>query len=312
MDIYLMVEDFISDIGIIQFVMLSTIIGIMIGSFSNVVSHRLPIMMIEEFKEACEIELQGEAKEKEVFNISKPRSCCPQCKEKIAWHDNIPILSWLLLMGRCRHCKSKISIKYPLIEVLSGVFTGVSTYLLFPDPIAIIFSLLFISAMTLLMIDIKHMLLPDVFTISILWAGLLLSVLGVNDITPSESIIGAFFGYALLWSVSRIVLLWKGVESLGFGDIKYISAIGAWVGAVTLLHMISIICFIAILMFIALYFIDKILGDNNKAYNEYKKVEENTKKDAGMAEAYKDRRALPLGPSISIVFIGWMILNIIN
>jgi prepilin signal peptidase PulO-like enzyme (type II secretory pathway) len=122
---------------------------------------------------------------------------------------------------------------------------------------------------------------------------------------------GAFSGYAFLWTVSRIVYLWKGVDGLGFGDIKYISAVGAWVGAYTLLHLVTAICFLAIVMFGVMWLIDKIVDKDNVMYNEYKELEASTKKDLGMDEEFKNKRIMPFGPSISIVFIAWLMIQYI-
>lgn len=309
MDISIAMYNFLTDMGFAQFFILSVFIGTFIGSFSNVVIHRLPIMMKREWVEACEIEMGLEPKEKEKYNLSVPRSSCPQCNEKIAWYDNIPVLSWIALKGKCRNCKCKISHIYPLTEFLSGLVAAFFAYVLWPSPLAIVLPLLVITSLILLFIDLKHMLLPDSLTLGILWSGLILSVLGISPLTPSESIMGAFFGYAFLWTVSRAVYAWKGVEGLGFGDIKYISAIGAWVGTPVLLNIIIAICFLAIIMFGIIYLIDKMIGKDNKAYNEYKELEESTKKDLGMDEEFKYKRIMPLGPSISIVFIVWLIIQ---
>lgn len=309
MDISVAIYSYLSDMGFAQFTVLAVFIGTFIGSFSNVVIHRLPIMMEREWREACEMEMGIETKEKETYNLSIPRSACPKCNKKIAWFDNVPVLSWLFLRGKCRHCKTRISYVYPLIELFAGLVSGLFAYILWPSPMAIVIPLLIITAMILLFIDLKHMLLPDVITISMLWAGLILSVIGINPLTPSESIMGAFFGYGFLWTVSRVVYYWKGVEGLGFGDIKYIAAIGAWVGAPTLLYMITAICTLAIVMFGVIWLIDKIVDKDNAMYNEYKEIEESTKKDLGMDDEFKYKRVMPLGPSISIVFIAWLMIQ---
>ena len=109
MDISVLIYGFLTDMGFSQFLVLSIFIGTFVGSFSNVVIHRLPIMMEKEWREACEIEMGVEPIEKETYNLSIPRSCCPQCNTKIAWYDNIPIISWIFLKGKCRHCNKKIS-----------------------------------------------------------------------------------------------------------------------------------------------------------------------------------------------------------
>jgi leader peptidase (prepilin peptidase)/N-methyltransferase len=311
MDISVLIYGFLTDMGFSQFLVLSIFIGTFVGSFSNVVIHRLPIMMEKEWREACEIEMGVEPIEKETYNLSIPRSCCPQCNTKIAWYDNIPIISWIFLKGKCRHCNKKISFIYPLVEFFSGFTAGLFAYILWPSPMAIVLPLLIITAIVLLFIDIKHMLLPDSITLSMLWGGLILSVIGISPLTPSESIMGAFSGYAFLWTVSRIVYLWKGVDGLGFGDIKYISAVGAWVGAYTLLHLVTAICFLAIVMFGVMWLIDKIVDKDNVMYNEYKELEASTKKDLGMDEEFKNKRIMPFGPSISIVFIAWLMIQYI-
>lgn len=301
--------NFIEGIGFWQFFTLSVFIGTFLGSFSNVVVHRLPIMMEKEFKDICEIELGiKEEPSNEVYNLSLPRSTCPKCNTPIKWYDNIPVISWLFLGGKCRKCKNKISIVYPLVELFAGLSFGLFSYLLFPSPLAVILPSVILVATILMFIDLKHMLLPDVITISLLWVALILSTLGMLPITIEESIMGAVFGYSFLWLVSRIVYLWKGVEGLGFGDIKYIAAVGAWTGPETLLYVIIGICTLAILLFGLVFVLDKTL-DKNESYREYKELEANTKKDLGMKEDMDHKRMMPLGISISIVFIIWIMIN---
>jgi leader peptidase (prepilin peptidase)/N-methyltransferase len=312
MDISVSIYSFFLDMGFVQFFILSIFIGTFIGSFSNVVIHRLPIMMEREWREACEIEMGVESEQKETYNLSIPRSTCPKCNTKIAWYDNIPILSWLFLRGKCRKCKNKISYVYPLIEFFIGFAFAMFAYMLWPSPLSVIIPILITMAVILLFIDLKHMLLPDVITLSLLWMGLLASVFNISSLSPSESIMGAFFGYAFLWSVAKVIYLWKGVEGLGYGDIKYIAAIGAWSGPEELLFMITAICILALVMFAVVWLIDKFISDDSESMREYREMEQNTKRDLGFTDENEHKRIMPLGPSISIVFIVWLMIQYIG
>ena len=206
-----------------------SVLGLMIGSFLNVVIHRLPQMMEREWAAQC-AELRGETlPEAAKLTLAVPRSRCPHCGHAISAWENIPVMSYLLLKGRCRSCQHGISPRYPLIEVLTGLFFGFAAWKLgagWP----LIGALFFLSAcIALTFIDFDTQLLPDDITLPLIWLGLLFN-LGNNFINLQSAVIGAVAGYLSLWSVYWIFKLATGKEGMGYGDFKLLAAIGAWVG----------------------------------------------------------------------------------
>jgi len=200
-----------------------------IGSFLNVVIHRLPIMMNREWKRHCfELE-EREVPEEAVFNLMVPRSNCPHCGHQISALENIPLLSFVFLRGRCRNCGAGISFRYPLVELLTAVLSAVVVWNFGFTP-ASFFALLFSwSLIALAFIDIDHQLLPDSISLPLLWTGLLANI--GNLFTPLQSaVIGAIAGYLSLWLIYHVFKLITGKEGMGFGDFKLFAAIGAWLG----------------------------------------------------------------------------------
>ena len=211
------------------FVTFSIILGLLIGSFLNVVIHRLPKMMEQEWHNNC-LELQGkEIPEQAKFNIVKPRSACPSCGHQITSMENIPIISYLLLRGKCKGCKAKISMRYPLVEALTGALLGAVAYK-FGYTYTTLFAWIFtIALITLTFIDFDTQLLPDDITLPLLWIGLLFNFNhGFTDL--KSAVIGALIGYLILWSVYWLFKIVTGKEGMGYGDFKLLSAIGAWFG----------------------------------------------------------------------------------
>jgi leader peptidase (prepilin peptidase) / N-methyltransferase len=210
---------------------LCIVLGLLVGSFLNVVIYRLPEMMQREWRaEAREIlELPDEGAQP-IFNLVTPRSRCPKCGHAIAWYENVPVVSWLLLGGKCKDCKTPISKRYPLIEIVSGVLAGVCAWH-FGYGGWLVFTL-FASWLLLAaaMIDADTTLLPDSMTLLLLWAGLLAALLGVSPVSLQDAVIGAMAGYLSLWSVYWLFKLMTGKEGMGFGDFKLLAALGAFVG----------------------------------------------------------------------------------
>ena len=210
---------------------LVTVVGILIGSFLNVVIYRLPIMMERDWKNEC-AEYFPEAKlktEQETFNLVLPRSRCPECHHLIGSLENIPLLSWLVQKGRCKHCGCKISKRYPCIELLTGIASFVVAYTI-PFGWPLLFALLLTWVLiSLTFIDIDTMLLPDQLTLPLLWFGLLVNING-TFIGLSDAVLGAVFGYLSLWSVYWAFKLLTGKEGMGYGDFKLLAALGAWFG----------------------------------------------------------------------------------
>ena len=218
------------------------LLGLIIGSFLNVVIYRLPIMLEREWRSqasdvlATGTEPPAPAIPTDRFTLSTPRSACPNCKAPITALQNIPVISWLVLRGRCASCKGKISPRYPLVELTTGVLSAwVGWRFGFGAPAAC--ALLVTWALIALTgIDIDHQLLPDNITLPLMWAGLLAAVaIGpiagqALPVAPKDAIIGAAAGYTSLWLVFHAFKLVTGKEGMGYGDFKLFAALGAWLG----------------------------------------------------------------------------------
>lgn len=207
------------------------LLGLVIGSFLNVVIYRLPIMMEREWRTQCNELLEADTcpELKDRFDLSWPPSRCPGCEVRIRPIENIPVVSWLWLRGRCRNCGVSISVRYPLVELLTGVLFLLVLLQLGPSLQAVT-GLLFVSFLVAAtFIDLDHQLLPDSLTLPLLWTGLLISVDSVH-ISPVDSILGAVIGYLSLWSVFHVFRLLTGKEGMGHGDFKLLAALGAWLG----------------------------------------------------------------------------------
>lgn len=211
------------------FVTFSVILGLMIGSFLNVVIHRLPKMMEREWHANC-LELQGkEVPEQAKYTIVTPRSACPNCGHQITAMENIPIISWLMLGGKCKGCKAKISVRYPLVEALTGALLGLVAYRYGYTYTTLFASIFTLALITLTFIDFDTQLLPDDITLPLLWLGLLFNLNGgFTDL--KSAVLGAIFGYLILWSVYWLFKIVTGKEGMGYGDFKLLAAIGAWFG----------------------------------------------------------------------------------
>lgn len=205
------------------------ILGLLVGSFLNVVIHRLPKMMEREWQVNC-LDLQGQpVPEQPKYNLVVPRSSCPHCGHMIGVLENIPVISYLFLRGRCKACKAPISMRYPLVEALTGALSF-AIAVQFGYSSLTLFALVFVFALiALTFIDFDTQLLPDDMTLPLLWLGLLLNLNhGFTDIT--SAVIGAMAGYLVLWVVYWLFKLVTGKEGMGYGDFKLLAAIGAWFG----------------------------------------------------------------------------------
>lgn len=211
------------------FMSMITIIGLMVGSFLNVVIYRLPEMIKRDWLQQC-AELRGETlSSSEKFNLMVPRSACIHCGHKITALENIPIISYVALRGRCAQCKKPISLRYPLIEVLTALMSGLVAWH-FGFSLLTLAALIFVWALiALAVIDLNTQLLPDDITLPLLWLGILVNLNnGFTDI--NSSVIGAVIGYLSLWSIYWCFKLLTGKEGMGYGDFKLLAAIGAWLG----------------------------------------------------------------------------------
>jgi leader peptidase (prepilin peptidase)/N-methyltransferase len=211
------------------FIALLAVVGLMVGSFLNVVIHRLPKMMEREWRAQC-AEMNGEeATEAPRYNLLVPRSACPHCNHPIGALENIPVISYLVLRGKCRGCKAPISARYPVVEAISGLLCGYVAYR-FGFGLPALAALLFVWALlALTFIDFDTQLLPDSITLPLLWAGLLLNLSHTYTDLPS-AVVGAVAGYLSLWSIYWLFKLVTGKEGMGYGDFKLLAAIGAWLG----------------------------------------------------------------------------------
>lgn len=215
------------------FVALVSLTGLFVGSFLNVVIHRLPIMMEHEWQTQA-AEIRGETHPEQArFNLATPRSRCPHCGHQIGALENIPLVSYVLLRGRCRHCSAPISRRYPFVELLTAALSGLAATQFGPT-LAGAGAILFVWALiTLAFIDLDTQLLPDQITLPLLWLGLLFNL--ADTYTPlTDAVIGAMLGYLSLWLVFWSFKLLTGKEGMGYGDFKLLAAIGAWLGWVQL------------------------------------------------------------------------------
>jgi len=215
--------------------------GLAIGSFLNVVIHRLPKMMERDWQAQC-AELAGTvAAEQPVYNLATPRSGCPSCGARIGALQNLPVLSWLMLRGRCAGCGGAISVRYPLIELATGLIAGLIGWHYGVTLTAVLAFGFCATMLALAVIDFDTQLLPDSLTLPLLWAGLLVNLWGGGFAPLPAAVAGAAFGYLSLWSVYWAFKLITGKEGMGYGDFKLLAAIGAWLGwqALPLVIMLS-------------------------------------------------------------------------
>ena len=208
-------------------------LGLCVGSFLNVVIYRLPAMLERDWRIQCHEYLElGEAKidaNLQQLSLSKPDSRCPHCGHKIRAWENIPVLSYFFLKGKCSSCSKAISIRYPLVELITGLLSVVVAIQYGVSLTTLAALLLTWSLVALTLIDYDKQLLPDDITLPLLWLGLLISFFDVFTDTQS-SLMGAMLGYVVLWSVFQAFKLITGKEGMGFGDFKLLAALGAWLG----------------------------------------------------------------------------------
>lgn len=216
------------------------LLGLLIGSFLNVVIHRLPSMMERQWqREAAELSGQ-ELPAQETFNLVVPRSRCPHCGHAIAWYENIPVLSYLALKGQCSACKAPISLRYPLVELsVAGLFFY-CTWVFGANASGLAWCAFSATLVALALIDWDTTFLPDDLTLPLLWLGLIAAALQWTPIGLHNALWGAVGGYLSLWSVFWAFKLATGKEGMGYGDFKLFAALGAWFGWQTLIPMILI------------------------------------------------------------------------
>ncbi|MBK6322568.1 MAG: prepilin peptidase [Burkholderiales bacterium] len=233
---------------------LASILGLLIGSFLNVVVYRLPKMLEQQWANEC-AELSGKTTEpSETFNLVLPRSRCPHCGHAIRWYENVPVISYLFLQGRCSECKAPISLRYPLVEIVTATLfffcawhwgasiTG-ATWMVFCG-----------ALLSLALIDWDTTLLPDDLTLPLLWLGLICAAMQWIPVSLNASLWGAVAGYLSLWSIYWAFKLVTGKEGMGFGDFKLFAALGAWFGWQALIPIILLASVIGAIVGIAMKF----------------------------------------------------------
>ncbi|MEK7259547.1 MAG: A24 family peptidase [Pseudomonadota bacterium] len=243
-------------------IVLSIVLGLLVGSFLNVVIYRVPVMLQREWRQQCceFLELDEKKFSKDdptakhkVFNLVKPDSHCPQCNAPVRAWQNIPILSYVMLHGKCAGCQKPISMRYPVIELVTGLLSGLVAWQLGATWLTLAFLVLTWSLISLTMIDFDHQLLPDNITLPLLWLGLLVNtLLPETTVSAADAVLGAIIGYLSLWSLYWIFKLLTGKEGMGYGDFKLLGALGAWMGWQSLLLIVILSSLVGAVVGIAL------------------------------------------------------------
>ena len=213
----------------LAFVLCAIVLGLLVGSFLNVVIHRLPIMMQRDWRAQAREFLELPAEPASTFNLVLPHSHCPHCDHEIRPWENIPLVSWLALRGKCSSCHAPISKRYPLVELLCGLLSGYVAWHFGFSWQAGAMLLLTWGLLAMSMIDVDHQLLPDSIVLPLLWVGLIVNDLGLFA-SLSDALWGAVAGYLALWSVYWLFKLVTGKEGMGYGDFKLLAMLGAWGG----------------------------------------------------------------------------------
>ncbi len=243
-------------------IVLSIVLGLLVGSFLNVVIYRVPVMLQREWRQQCceFLELDEKKFSKDdptakhkVFNLVKPDSHCPQCNAPVRAWQNIPILSYVMLHGKCAGCQKPISMRYPVIELVTGLLSGLVAWQFGATWLTLAFLVLTWSLISLTMIDFDHQLLPDNITLPLLWLGLLVNtLLPETTVSAADAVLGAIIGYLSLWSLYWIFKLLTGKEGMGYGDFKLLGALGAWMGWQSLLLIVILSSLVGAVVGIAL------------------------------------------------------------
>ncbi len=221
------------------FISLSGLLGLLVGSFLNVVIHRLPKIMEHEWRTQCAefheqdknlcAPVNEDITKAPTYNLQTPRSACPHCGHQITALENIPLISYLILRGKCSKCGSAISMRYPVVEVVSGILSAYAAWH-FGFGLAAVAAILFVWALiALTFIDFDTQLLPDDITLPLLWLGIIFNMFGTFT-SLNNAVAGAIVGYLVLWGVYWLFKLATGKEGMGYGDFKLLAAIGAWLG----------------------------------------------------------------------------------
>ena len=207
----------------------AAVVGLLVGSFLNVVIHRLPKMLERGWQDQC-AELRGETPEAHPrYNLVVPRSACPSCGHQITAAENIPVLSWLVLRGKCSQCGTAISTRYPVVELLGGILAAGAVWRFGATWSGLAACAFLWTLLALTFIDFDTQLLPDDLTLPLLWGGLVANLYGLF-VPLRDAVIGAIAGYLVLWTIYWLFKLIRGKEGMGYGDFKLLAALGAWLG----------------------------------------------------------------------------------
>jgi leader peptidase (prepilin peptidase)/N-methyltransferase len=242
------------------FIVTCFVVALLIGSFLNVVIYRLPVMMQIEWREQAQeiVDSPVEKLPEGRFDLSFPRSRCPSCNHQITALQNIPVISWLLLRGKCANCKTSIAVRYPLVESATAILTALVAARFGFGYEAAAAILLTWALIAISMIDIDHQLIPDSMSLPLMWIGLFLALFHPMTgaqmlfVEPKDAIVGALGGYLSLWSIYHLFRLITGKEGMGYGDFKLLAALGAWLGYQMLPLIIMLSAIVGALVGVAL------------------------------------------------------------
>ena len=226
----------------------SLVLGLLVGSFLNVIIYRMPLILQRDWKRQCSefLEIDNSLSEDkshslkhEVFNLQQPASHCPHCYHKIKPWENVPLISYIALGGKCSNCEAKISLRYPSVEFINGVLSALVAFTFGATWLTLALLIFTWSLLVLTLIDFDHQLLPDDITIPLLWLGLLVNALDLGfGVSLDDAVIGAIAGYLVLWAFYWVFKLTTNKEGMGYGDFKLLAALGAWMGWQSLLPII--------------------------------------------------------------------------
>lgn len=233
---------------------LGGVVGLLVGSFLNVVIFRLPKMLERQWAAECAEMAGKEAEVAPAFNLVRPRSRCRQCGHQIRWYENVPLISYAFLRGKCSACQTPIGLRYPSVELVTGLLFFWCFWKWGPTPAALVWSGFAAALIALALIDWDTTLLPDDITLPLLWAGLIASALQWVNVPLMTSLWGVVAGYLSLWSIYWMFKLATGKEGMGFGDFKLFAALGAWFGWQALIPIILMASVIGALVGIAMKF----------------------------------------------------------
>lgn len=233
------------------------VLGLLVGSFLNVVIYRFPRMLERQWAAECAAFSGQPAKEEEPFNLVVPRSRCPRCGHAIRWYENIPVLSWLALRGKCSECRNPIGLRYPVVELVTAGFFALCAWRWGITLQAAAWAAFAALLICLFLIDMDTQLLPDDLNYTLLWLGLIASALGFT-VPLASAVWGAALGYGVFWLIFQVFKLATGKEGMGYGDFKLLAALAAWLGAQYLLAIILISSIVGAVIGIVLLVVGRI------------------------------------------------------